>query len=89
MQPLTACFYWKAGDDMARRKTLKLSTPEDVRKAISRVANMTLNGEIDAKKANTLLYACNAALSAIRTDEYGNKVEQLEALLKEQERKYK
>ena len=74
---------------MARRKTLKLSTPEDVRKAISRVANMTLNGEIDSKKANTLLYACHAALSAIRTDEYGKKVEQLEALLMEMERKNK
>lgn len=70
---------------MARRKTLKLSTPMEIRKAISRVANMTLNKEIDPKTANTLLYACNAALNAVRTDEYRNKVEQLEALLMEQE----
>lgn len=83
------CTYWKAGDDMARRKTLKLSTPEEIRKAISRIANMTLNEEIDPKTANTLLYACNAALNAVRTDEYRNKVEQLEALLMEQERKNK
>ena len=55
---------------MARRKTLKLSTPQDCRKAISRVANMVLNEEIDHKTANTLLYACNAALNAVRTDEY-------------------
>lgn len=68
---------------------MKLSTPEEVRKAISRVANMTLNNEIDTKTANTLLYACNAALNAVRTDEYRNKVEQLEALLMEQEHKNK
>lgn len=68
---------------MARRKTLKLSTPQECRKAISRVANMVLNGEIDPKTANTLLYACNAALNAVRTDEYKNKVEELEALLNE------
>ena len=75
----------KAGDCMARRKTLKLSTPVEIRKAISRVANMTLNKEIDPKTANTLLYACNAALSAVRTDEYKRKVEELEVLLMEQD----
>ena len=69
---------------MARRKTLKLSTPQECRKAISRVSNMVLNGEIDPKTANTLLYACNAALNAVRTDEYKNKVEELEMLIKEQ-----
>ena len=72
---------------MPRRKTLKMSTPEEVRKAISRIANMVLNEEIDPKAANTLLYACNAALSAVRTDEYRRKVEELEALLMEQAEK--
>lgn len=70
---------------MPRRKTLKMSTPEEVRKAISRIANMVLNKEIEAKEANTLLYACNAALSAVRTDEYRRKVEELEALMMEKE----
>ena len=63
---------------------MKLSTPEEVRRAISRIANMVLNKEIEAKEANTLLYACNAALSAVRTDEYRRKVEELEAILMEQ-----
>lgn len=63
---------------------MKLSTPEEVRRAISRIANMVLNKEIESKEANTLLYACNAALSAVRTDEYRRKVEELEALLLEQ-----
>ena len=59
---------------MPRRKTLKLSTP-------ARVANMALNNEIDPKRANTLLYACNAALAAIKTDEYEKKLVELEWLL--------
>lgn len=72
---------------MPRRKTLKLSTPEEVRRAMSRIANMVLNGELDSKEANCLIYACNSALGAIRTDEYRQKVEELEALLMEQEGK--
>ncbi len=72
---------------MARRKTLKLSTPEDVRKALSRIANMVFNGELEPKEANTLIYACNSALAAVRTDEYRKKVEELEALLMEREEK--
>lgn len=79
------CTCWKVGDCMPRRKTLKLSTPEEIRRAISRVANMVLNDEIDPKAGNTLLYACNAALSAVRTDEYKRKVEELEVLLMEQD----
>lgn len=70
---------------MARRKTLKLSTPTEIRKAISRVANMVLNDEIDPITAKALLYACNSALSAVRTDEYKRKVEELEMLLLEQQ----
>ena len=69
---------------MARRKTLKLSTPAEIRRAMSRVANMVLKGEIDSKSANTLIYACNSCLDAVRTDEYKRKVEELEALLMEQ-----
>lgn len=70
---------------MSRRKIIKLSTPEEIRRAISRVAGMVLNGELDSKEANTLIYACNSALSAVRTDEYKRKVEELEALLMERE----
>ena len=69
---------------MARRKTLKLSTPEEIRRAISRIANMLLNNEIDPAAGKALLYACNSALSAVRTDEYRRKVEELETLLLEQ-----
>lgn len=70
---------------MPRRKTLKMSTPQEVRRALARIANMVLNGELDSKEANTLIYACNSALSAVRTDEYKRKVEELEAILMEQQ----
>lgn len=66
---------------MPRRKSMKLSTPADIRRAISRITNMTLNGELDPKRANTLLYACNSALAAIRTDEQEKKIAELEQLL--------
>lgn len=68
---------------MSRRKNLKLSSPEEIRRAISRIANMVLNNELDPATAKALLYACNSALSAVRTDEYKRKVEELEAILME------
>lgn len=66
-----------------RRKNLKLATPSDIRKALSKVANMVLNGEIDTKTANTLTVVCNALLSSIRTDEQEKRIEELEILLEQ------
>ena len=74
---------------MPRRKTLKLSTPEEIRRSISRIANMILNEEIDPLTAMAMIYACNSALTAVRTDEYKRKVEELEALLIEQQERDK
>lgn len=70
---------------MKRRKVLKMSTPQEIRRAISRIANMVLNHELDSKTANALIYACNSCLDAVRTDEYRKKVEELEALLMERQ----
>lgn len=66
---------------MARRLNLKNS--QEVRRTLNRVANMALNGEIDTKVANTIILACNAVLSAIRTDEQQKKIDELENILKE------
>ena len=66
-------------------KRLKLSTPEEVRKALARVANMTLNCEIEPKQANAIILACNAVLSAIRTDEQEKKLDELEQFVKQQD----
>ena len=74
---------------MPRRKALKLSTPAEIRRAISRVTNMALNGDIDPKLANTLIYACNSALGAIRTDEQEKKLLELQTLLEQMEKESK
>ena len=64
-------------------KRLKLSTPAEVRKALNRIANMILNGQIDPKSANAIIYACNVVLGAIRTDEQEKRLDELEKLINE------
>lgn len=44
---------------------------------------MLLNGEIDAKTANAILYAANVTLSSIRTDEQQIKIDELEKIVGE------
>lgn len=62
---------------------LKLSTPKEVRKSLSTVANMVLNGEIDTKKANAFVYVTNAILTSIRVDEQQKEIEELRGLVEE------
>ncbi len=65
------------------KKRLKLSTATEVRRALNRVANMVLNGEIEAKDANAIMYACNITLAAIRIDEQEKRLQELESLINE------
>lgn len=65
------------------KKRLKLSTATEVRRALNRVANMVLNGEIEAKDANAIMYACNITLAAIRTDDQEKRLQELETLISE------
>lgn len=67
---------------MAKRN-LKLDTPDNIRKALAKVANMTYKGELDTKTANSIILACNAILSGIRTDEQEKKLMELERILSE------
>lgn len=70
----------------SKRLRLKLTTATEVRRALTRVSNMVLNGELDPKRANAIILACNAILSSIRTDEQGKKMAALEELLAELKR---
>lgn len=70
-----------AGDLVAKR--LKMSNSREVRRTVNRIANMLLNGEVDPKTANAILYACNVCLGAIRTDEQKQKLDELEKLVME------
>lgn len=65
------------------KKRLKMGDSREVRRAINRINNMLLNGEIDPKTANALIYGCNAALGAIRVDDQQAKLDELEKLIKE------
>lgn len=60
---------------------LRMGTPAEVRRTLARVANMAANGEMDTKTANTIILACNAVLSAIRTDEQQKKIDELEEII--------
>ena len=60
-----------------------MSTSREVRRAVNRIANMLLNGEIDAKTANAILYAANVTLGAIRVDEQQAKLDELERIIEE------
>lgn len=65
------------------KKRLKMGDSREVRRTINRINNMLLNGEIDPKTANALIYGCNAALGAIRVDDQQAKLDELEKLIKE------
>ena len=60
-----------------------MTTARETRRAVNRIANMLLNGEIDTKTANAILYAANVNLGAIRTDEQQAKIDELEKIVKE------
>lgn len=68
---------------------LRMGNATEVRRTLARVANMALNGEIDTKRANTIILACNAVLGAIRTDEQQKRIDELEKMLIEVEEKRK
>jgi len=66
-----------------QRKRLKMTTSREVRRAVNRITNMLLNGEIDAKTANAILYGCNVCLGAIRVDDQQAKLDELEKVVKD------
>lgn len=68
------------------KKRLKMTTSREVRRTVNRVANMLLNGEIDAKTANAIMYGCNVCLGAIRVDDQQAKLEELEMIVEELKR---
>ena len=62
---------------------LKTKTATEVRRTLSRVMNMVVNGEMDNKTANTIILGCHSVLSAIRTDEQQHRINELEKILEE------
>ncbi|MEA4955891.1 MAG: hypothetical protein VB096_10350 [Pseudoflavonifractor sp.] len=44
---------------------------------------MVLNGQLEAKDANAIMYAANVILGAIRTDDQQKKLDELERIIEE------
>ena len=65
------------------KKRLKMTSSREVRRTVNRIANMLLNGEIDPKTANAILYGCNVCLGAIRVDNQQAKLDELESIIGE------
>lgn len=63
------------------KKRLKMSSSREVRRTVNRIANMLLNGELDPKTANAILYGCNVCLGAIRVDDQQAKLDELESII--------
>ncbi len=66
-----------------QKKRLKMTTSREVRRAVNRITNMLLNGEIDPKTANAILYGCNVCLGAIRVDDQQAKLDELEKIVED------
>ena len=60
---------------------IKLSTPAEVRRTLSKIANMLLNNQIDPQRATAITNCCNSVLNCIRIDEQQKKLAELEKLL--------
>lgn len=73
---------YSIGDNMAKKR-LKMGTSREVRRAVNRINNMVLNGEIAPKTANALLYGCNVCLSAIRIDDQQARIDELEKVVED------
>ena len=74
------------GDNMPKKR-LKMGSSTEVKRAVNRITNMLLNGEIDARTANALLYGCNVCLGAIRVDDQQAQLNELERMVKEVSRR--
>lgn len=59
----------------------RMKTATDIRRTLQRVSNMVLEGELDTKQANAIIYACNTTLTAIRANEDEAKQKEIEVLL--------
>ena len=67
------------------KRPLKLSTPKEVRQALTKTVNEIRSGQLTPQQANAIVAACNAVLSSIRVDEQEKKIAELENLLKDAE----
>lgn len=64
-----------------RRILLKMNSPREIQRTLSRISNMVINNELDTRRANTIIFACNSVLNSIRTDEQQKQIDILNSEL--------
>ena len=67
------------------KKRLRMRNSTELKRTVNKIANLLLNGEIDPKTGNALLYACNVAAGIGRIDEQQKKLDELEKTIRELE----
>ena len=51
-----------------KRIRLRWSTPAECRRSLAKVNNMVVNGELDAKSANSIYFSANLILEALKIE---------------------
>ena len=51
-----------------KRIRLRWSTPAECRRSLAKVNNMVVNGELDAKSANSIYFSANLILEALKME---------------------
>ena len=67
------------------KRPLRLSTPKEVRHALTKTVNEIRNGELTPQQGNAIIAGCNVILSSIRIDDQEKKIAELESLLNDKE----
>lgn len=52
----------------SKRIRLRWSTPAECRRSLAKVNNMVVNGELDAKSANSIYFSANLILEALKME---------------------
>lgn len=67
------------------QRGIRLNKPGDVRRLISRIINELREDTITENKARAMGYLCNCLLKAMETTELAERLEKLEAAMKDNE----
>ena len=68
---------------MVSKFKFKTSSAREVRVTLSKKVNLIANDELDPKKANSIVYVCNAILQSIRVDEQEKQIQELREMIEE------
>ena len=68
-----------------KKRPLHLSTPKEVRAALTKTVNEIRTGALTPQQGNAIITGCNVVLQSIRIDEQERKIVELESLLEEKE----